>query len=167
MEYWDVYDAQGNRTGRMRPKGQPFAPGERHLAMEVWIWNSRGEILLQKRADTVELLPGMWALTTGRVKAGEDSLAGCMREAREELGLLLHPREIRFVRRILRARETMLWDIYRVDRDIDLSALHLQREEVATVRWILPETFREMVREGKIFEYPEIYELLDEMSGKR
>lgn len=167
MEYWDVYDVQGNKTGRVRPKGDAFAPDERHLAMELWIWNSRGEVLLQKRADTVEILPGMWALTTGRMRAGEDGLSGCLREAAEELGLALHPSEPRLVRRILREGESMLWEIYRADRDIDPASLRLQPEEVSDVRWVSPETFREMVRRGELISYPEIFELLEEMTSAR
>ena len=165
MEYWDVYDAQGNKTGRVRPKGDAFAPDERHLAMELWIWNSRGEVLLQKRADTVEILPGMWALTTGRMRAGEDGRTGCLREAAEELGLALRPTEPRHVRRII--RETMIWDVYRVDRDIDPATLRLQPEEVSDVQWVSPESFRQMVWRGEMIFYPEILELLEEMSAAR
>lgn len=163
MEYWDVYDAQGNKTGRIRQKGDTFAPDERHLAMELWIWNRRGEVLLQKRADTVEILPGMWALTTGRMRAGEDGLAGCLRETAEELGLVLRPSEPRLVRRII--RETMIWDIYRVDRDIEPAMLRLQPEEVSAVQWVSPESFREMVQRGELICYPEIFELLGEMAA--
>lgn len=41
MEYWDVCDQEGNRSGQTRPKGSAFAPGEYHPAMEAWIVNSR------------------------------------------------------------------------------------------------------------------------------
>lgn len=162
MEFWDVYDAQGNRTGRVKPKGAAFAPDERHLAMEAWIINGQGEILLQRRSDACELLPGLWGLTTGRMLAGEDSRAGCVREVWEELGLAVRPEEPRLLRRII--RRDLIWDVYRIDREADLAALRLQPEEVSDVRWVTPAGLRAMVRAGEVFEYPEIYALLDEVA---
>lgn len=50
MEYWEVCNACGDRTGQIRPKGAFFGPGEYHPAMEAWIKNSRGEILIQQRS---------------------------------------------------------------------------------------------------------------------
>lgn len=58
MEYWEVCNACGDRTGQIRPKGAFFGPGEYHPAMEAWIKNSRGEILIQQRSVECEILPG-------------------------------------------------------------------------------------------------------------
>lgn len=78
---------QGRKTGRIKAKTGIWLPGEFHLAMEAWILNSNKEILLQRRADSCEVLPGVWGLTTGRMLAGENSKVGCVREIQEELGL--------------------------------------------------------------------------------
>ena len=104
MEYWNVYDRSGRWTGRTVPKGTPFGPGEYHPAMEAWIVNGRGELLIQQRSRDCEILPGIWGMTTGRMTApppskegrplsapeadrGETTLEGCIREIREELGI--------------------------------------------------------------------------------
>ena len=99
MEYWEVCNACGDRTGQIRPKGAFFGPGEYHPAMEAWIKNSRGEILIQQRSVECEILPGAWGLTTGRMIAGESTQQGCIREIREELGLCVTPSQIQFFKK--------------------------------------------------------------------
>lgn len=158
MEYWDVCDQEGNRSGQIRPKGSAFAPGEYHPAMEAWIVNSRGEILIQQRSMQCEILPGVWGLTTGRMLAGESTLQGCVREIREELGVCVCPAQIRFLRRIPRGE--LLWDIYLVHKDVSIGELTLQGEEVAQARWISPSDFLDLLKSGGLFRYPEIEEIL-------
>lgn len=69
MEYWNVYDRAGSWTGRTVPKGTPFLLEEYHPAMEAWIVNGRGELLIQRRSPDCEVLPGIWGMTTGRMSA--------------------------------------------------------------------------------------------------
>jgi len=54
------------------------------------VFNERGEILLQKRADN-----GFWSLPGGGVEPGESVQQGVLREVREETGL--HVRVVRLV----------------------------------------------------------------------
>ncbi len=104
MEYWDVCDQNGRRTGAIRPKGASYAAGEFHPAIEAWVINSRSEILIQQRSMQCEILPGVWALTTGRMLAGEGTAQGCIRELREELGITVTPEQLTFVGSLSGAR---------------------------------------------------------------
>lgn len=158
MEYWDVCDQTGKRSGQIRPEGASYSPGEYHPAMEAWIVNSRGEILIQQRSARCEILPGVWGLTTGRMLAGETTAQGCVREIREELGIRVSPEELRFLRRIPRGE--LLWDIYAVHKDETPGELILQKEEVAQVRWVSPACFRKLLESGCLFRYPEIEAIL-------
>lgn len=160
QEYWDVRDRQGQKTGEVRAKGLPFEREEFHLAMEAWIINSKGQLLIQQRSVYCDLLPGMWGLTTGRVLSGEDSAEGCIRELKEELGLTVLPENIRFLTRILRGE--LIWDLYLVHCEAELSELKLQTEEVKQASWVSPEKFLEMLEEGLLFRYPEIEQILEE-----
>lgn len=166
MEYWDIYDAQGRTTGCRVKKGEPLSSGAYHLAMEAWIVNGRGEILIQQRSQSCEILPGIWGLTTGRMMAGESSRQGCIREIREELGLRIALQEPEFLRRIVRGDGTQLiWDIYRVRRDVPPEGFVLQAAEVARVAWVAPGEFRRRLAEGTLFRYPEILEVLSAVSA--
>lgn len=158
-EFWDVYDAKGRKTGRIKSKTECWLPGEFHLAMEAWIINSNKEILIQRRADSCDELPGVWGLTTGRMLAGEDSKTGCVREIQEELGLTVQPEAPMFLRRIFRTE--LIWDLFLVQRDFPLDTLRLQESEVSEARWVSASAFRSMLARGNLFWYPEILEILE------
>ncbi len=161
MELWDVYDKDGNLAGRTMKRGGRLACCDYHLAMEAWIINLKGQILIQQRSEKCEILPRIWAHTTGRILAGEDSVAGCIREIKEELGIRVSPEDIHFIRRIIREDSTnLIWDVYVVVKDISLSGIRLQESEVAGVKWVSPQDIRNMLKNGDFFEYPEIYEIL-------
>lgn len=161
MEYWDIYDKDGNFTGRKKGKYEKWSKDEYHLATEVWVINSKKQILIQKRSDKCEILPGMWALTTGRVVSGETTRQGCIRELREELGINASEDECKLVKSYLKNRLGMIWDIYFIRKDIELNNITLQKDEVSRAKFVDTDEFRQMLKEGIMCEYSEIYELLE------
>ena len=61
-----------------------------HRAIHVWIFNSRGELFLQKRSYWKENHPGLWCSSVaGHVSSGEGYLDAAKRELNEELGVYL------------------------------------------------------------------------------
>lgn len=69
-----------------------------------------------------------------------------------------------FIRRIF--RENSIWDIYFVYKDVELSKLILQKEEVSNVKFVSIEEFNNMLLSGELFEYPEIYDMLSLINDK-
>ena len=161
MEYWDIYDKDGNFTGRKKGKYEKWDKDEYHLATEVWVRNSKKQILIQQRSEKCQLLPGIWALTTGRVVSGETTRQGCIRELKEELGIEAKEEECNLVKSLLKNRLGMIWDIYFLRKDVELEDVTLQKEEVSTVKLVNTDEFRDMLKEGIMCEYSEVYELLD------
>ena len=161
MEYWDIYDKDGNFTGRKKGKYEKWDKDEYHLATEVWVINSKKQILIQQRSEKCQLLPGIWALTTGRVVSGETTRQGCIRELKEELGIEAKEEECNLVKSLLKNRLGMIWDIYFLRKDVDLEDVTLQKEEVSRVKLVNTDEFRDMLKEGIMCEYSEVYELLD------
>ncbi|WP_307994284.1 NUDIX domain-containing protein [uncultured Intestinibacter sp.] len=161
MEYWDIYDKDGNFTGRKKGKYEKWDKDEYHLATEVWVINSKKQILIQQRSEKCQLLPGIWALTTGRVVSGETTRQGCIRELKEELGIEAKEEECNLVKSLLKNRLGMIWDIYFLRKDVELEDVTLQKEEVSTVKLVNTDEFRDMLKEGIMCEYSEVYELLD------
>ena len=96
-EFWDVYDQCMQKTGRTHVRGVPLEDGDFHLIVHVYPVNSQGEILIQKRADTVKTKPGVWATTGGSVIAGENFFEGGLRELREELGIVADEKNTRLL----------------------------------------------------------------------
>ena len=50
-ELWDVYDINKNKTGKIAERGvTKLQNGEYHIAVQAVIINSKGDILISKRA---------------------------------------------------------------------------------------------------------------------
>lgn len=133
-ELWDILDGEGNPTGRTIERGKPLQAGEYMLAVHIYIVNSKGEYLMQKRSSTKEVLPGVWDTTGGAVTAGEDSRLGALREVEEEIGIKLALDELEYTARI--QREQSFVDIWFLKKDFDAKACILQEEEVEAVKWV-------------------------------
>ena len=94
-EIFDIVDEQDRVIGQA-PRPAVHAGGLRHRAVHVLIFNSHGELLVQKRAATKDTFPGCFdSSASGHLGAGEDYDAAAHRELREELGLSLPAGAIR------------------------------------------------------------------------
>ena len=54
MEYFDVLDENGNKTGKLKLRNEVHRDGDWHRGVHVWIINSFGELLLQRRSPNKE-----------------------------------------------------------------------------------------------------------------
>ena len=116
MEILDIYDEHGNLTGRTAERSTFLSKGEYFLCAHVILENQDGLFLVQKRSDTKATRPGQWDITAGAVDAGETSLDGALREAKEEIGLTLPREKMRFLFRD--RRRSCYHDVY-------LSLIHI------------------------------------------
>ena len=158
QEVWDVLDASGRKTGRTMLRGEPIAPGDYHLVVHIWIRNEKKEYLIQKRAEHLDLFPGLWATTGGSVVAGEDSLSGAIRETREEVGLTLQKSWLSLLSRIVREGSIVdVWFAQVQSADLEQPVLN---EEVSAIRWVSKDTIRQMIRSGEFHDYGYIDRLL-------
>lgn len=155
-EYWDIYDKDRRKTGRFQERGKPPAsPEDYHLVVEIWLRNSKGEVLLTKRHPEKHY-GGLWECTGGSVLAGEESLAAAMREVKEEIGVDLthgNPGVLLAslsIRREVPGQYSAHYDVYLFERDIPLESLTFQPEEVADAKWVTEETLRQMEEAGEL-----------------
>jgi 8-oxo-dGTP diphosphatase len=151
MEIWDVYDENGEKTGKTMLRNEDPAPGDYYLAVHMWIRNSMGEYLIQKRADDRPLWPGMWAATGGAVLSGEGSMEAALRELGEELGLKPEPGRMSFVKRV--RRNNSFADIWLIEQDFSLDEVTMQEEEVSDVRWATAAEIKAMIDKGEFVNY--------------
>ena len=101
-ELWDVLDKNGEPTGKTVSRGfkGAFPKGKYHLVVHIWIKNSKGEFLIQKRSSFKQPMAGEWAATGGAVVAGEESREGAKRELFEELGITPSDNDFTLVKRL-------------------------------------------------------------------
>jgi isopentenyldiphosphate isomerase len=153
-ELIDLLDDTGRPTGIRKSKPEVHRDGDLHLAVHIWIVTPDGRILIQRRADTKENYPGLWDVSVaGHVSAGDSAVEAGIREAFEELGLLLEPAEFEHLRTerescILNGGtylDNEIHEIYRVRREIDLTRLRLDPAEVADVALVRSFEGRAMV----------------------
>ena len=155
MEKWDLLDAAGHPTGRTVTRGEMLREGQYHLVEHIWIVDAKGRIMIQRRADHLRLMPGVWAANSGSALAGEDSESAARRELFEELSIRTAPGELVYGGRM--RRRSSFTDVWLLYRDIDPTSLRLQQEEVAAVRWVTPDELTAMLRERKFHHYGSAY----------
>ena len=160
MEYWDVYDENGKLTGKVVEKNGKFLEGEYHKAIEIWIVNDEGLLLVQQRSATVEFYPGYWGLTTGRIKAGETPKAGCVRELSEELGIEAEESDFIHIYHAIRETLPLIWDIFVLKWTGSIDDLSYNDSEVQDAKWMTPGELRGIIARKEIFIYPELEEIL-------
>jgi 16S rRNA (adenine1518-N6/adenine1519-N6)-dimethyltransferase len=86
-EIFDLCDGDDNVIGQA-PRSFVHAKGLFHRAVHIWLWNSRGELLIHRRSLLKDEYPGCWTSSaSGHVDAGEDYETAAHRELREELQL--------------------------------------------------------------------------------
>lgn len=58
VEIWDLYDAQGEKTGKTMIRGEAIPVGFYHIGVHIWPMNDKGELLIQRRSMGVQWKPG-------------------------------------------------------------------------------------------------------------
>ena len=149
MEIWDAYDRHGNKLDAKLIRGEPIPEGMYHLAVHAIFCNSKGQLLLQRRSDTKELAPGVWAFTGGSALTGEDSAAACIRETTEEMGFVPDMSDAECVFRLV--REDNITDVFIIHTEVGINELVLQPEEVAEAKWFGKAEFLELIADQKRF----------------
>jgi isopentenyl-diphosphate delta-isomerase len=145
MEYVDLLDSSGRPTGTRKPKREVHRDGDWHGAAHVWIINTGGQILIQRRAPTKENWPNLWDVSVaGHLSSGEGAVEAAIREAEEELSLTLVPGECRY---LFTVAEQMVLNngsyidneyhhVFLVEKEVDLGDLKFSDGEVAEVRFV-------------------------------
>lgn len=94
-EQIDILDENGNYTGKSCLKSEAHKNGYFHPTVHIWLFTSDEKILLQKRAMTKKVFPGLWDISVaGHIGAGEEIISAAIREVKEEIGLCLQPNNL-------------------------------------------------------------------------
>lgn len=134
-ELLDVLDEHGEPTGQVLPRREVHTQDLWHRLANVWIVNSKGEVLLQKRSATKERFPNCWDISAnGHVVAGMTTVTTAQQETKEELGLDLPITALESIYQEKNPHKT-IDDVFLVQRDVNLDELSLQADEVTAVEW--------------------------------
>ncbi|WP_439132741.1 NUDIX hydrolase [Polaribacter sp.] len=141
-ELIDILTPEGKPTGKTALKSEAHKNGWFHATVHVWIYTKDKKILLQKRALTKKVFPGIWDISVaGHIGAGESIVASAKREVFEEIGLQLEAEDlIKIGTRIHQVQhENGIQDnehhhVFIAELKVDFESLIMQEEEVAGLR---------------------------------
>lgn len=87
-EIFPIVDSDGNTVGKATRGECHNGSMLLHPVVHLHLFNSRGDLYLQRRPDWKDIQPGKWDTAVGgHIDYGEDTADAIRREIREELGL--------------------------------------------------------------------------------
>lgn len=133
MELLDVYDNDGKITGKVveRDTYKENLSKDEHIGVaQIFIENDNGDFLIEESAKTTgfKYLP-----VSGHITSGETPKEAIIREAKEEIGLDISNEDVKDVGSFIIDRPVRF--IFYLKKDIDLTTLKLQPEEVESVSY--------------------------------
>jgi len=147
-----LVDEQDREIGNDSKAACHDAHGILHRAFSLFVFNRRGELLLQQRSASKRLWPGYWANSCcSHPRRGEDMQTATRRRLREELGLEC---ELKFLYKFqyqadygeLGAEHELCW-VYVGSSD---APVRVNTNEIADWRFIAPEDL-----DREIMQHPE------------
>lgn len=137
MEILDVYDADHQKTGRTRPRGQRFAAGEYVLCGTAVLRDADRYLITQRHPQKSMGL--RWEFPGGTVAAGETGLYTAVRELYEEVGVTITEQQVTPLGSVRIEQAQLIVDVYIAEKEIRLEELVLQQDEVVDARIALAE----------------------------
>ena len=136
-EILEVVDGEDRVIGTER-RGIIHERGLMHRSAQVLLFNSAGQLFLQKRSMNKDEFPGLWdSSAAGHLNPGESYHACALRELEEELGIVHNGPLTRLFK--IPASEDTGYEHCTVFRCISDQPLTLQPEEVDEGRWLGPD----------------------------
>ena len=149
MEFFDIRNTDGSLTGKVKERHLVHQDGDLHGTVHIFIvrkGTDEPEILLQKRSVCKDSFPGCYDISSaGHLSTGQDFMEAALRELEEELGIHANEEDLRFIgyhegydRETFYGKPFINHEIsaiYLYEKEVDITTLTLQEEEVESVCW--------------------------------
>lgn len=178
MEYLDILDSNGNKTGEIKPRNEVHSKGYWHKGVHIWIINSKKELLVQRRSANKDVYPNkLYISVAGHPTSGEKEIESIKREFLEEIGVELDVSKLEYLftfsQEVIendgKFLDNQFYDVYLIELDLDINNLKLQKEEVSEVKNIYYKEFEQMIKDKNkdIVNHPKEWKQLFEILHKR
>ncbi len=145
-EYVDIVDEDDNVIGKASWE-EMMQKKLLHRTANVFVFNSKGELFVHRRADNLRLYPGLWDVKVGgSVRAGESYEEAGKRELFEECGAKAEIKEL-FRLKTRRKENPVNRCMFKCVYD---GKIVLDPGEVAEGKFVKIESVKKMVKEGKL-----------------
>ena len=138
-----------------------------HKAVGLVVFDKKGRMLMQKRSKTKDLYPGIWTVSvSGHVGVGEKEEKAILREAKEEIGLQLNQKDIKFLSKdlIKSVKETELMVHFYV---IYEGPFKFNKQEIEKLAWFSSKEILEKMKDKRIELTPFTQELFKDKKAKK
>lgn len=155
-EFIDVYDSEGNYTGRALPRSEVHRSKLWHRTVHIQIFDFSKRTLFQLRSKEKESFPDKLDISAaGHISAGESTITAALRELEEELGLRLEAGRLKYIADFASDqalpngdvdREIQSFFIARITEEEKLM-LKPQESEVQKILWFTGNELEQALRE--------------------
>lgn len=178
MEYLDILDTNGNKTGEVKDRKEVHSKGYWHKGVHIWIINSKRELLVQRRSANKDVYPNkLYISVAGHPVSGEEEIESIRREFEEEIGVMLDTSKLEYLftfsQEVIENEgkflDNQFYDVYLIEMDLDIDKLQLQEDEVSEVKNIYYKDFEQMIKNKNpdIVNHPEEWKNLFEILHER
>lgn len=152
-EYIDIVTKEGKPTGKSAPKSEIHSEGYYHHTIHVWLYTTRGEVLLSQRSASKLICPLLWDVSAaGHIDAGEGMINAAIREVQEEIGLMIREPDLEKIG-VFECFQSYgngivdneFHNTFISELKVDISNLELQRDEVEAVKLVSLEEFKILI----------------------
>lgn len=165
-ETWDLYDIERQSLSKSAIRGEELPQGEYHTVIHVCIFNNKSQMLIQQRQPFKKGWSNLWDFTAaGSAISGETSRAAASRELFEEMGIKHDFTETRpnFTINFERG----FADFFIIEKEVEISGLKLQKEEVQSAKWASINEIIKMIDKGEFIPYyHDLVRLIFSLRGK-
>ena len=141
-EIIDILTPEGKFTGKTALKSEAHKHGWFHKTVHIWLFTKDHKVLLQQRALTKKVFPGLWDISVaGHIAAGEKTLEAAKREVFEEIGLELRnedfikigtrKHEVKHTNGIL---DNEFHHVFIAELKVSVNELTIQKDEVKAIQ---------------------------------
>jgi len=144
-EIFDIVDEHDQVIGQC-PRSEVHRLGYKHRAIHVLVFNSRGEVFLQKRSMTKDTHPGVWdSSSSGHLDTDEDYDECAIRELREEIGLVIEkaPQRLFKIKACVETGQEFVW-VYKCQSE---GPFTLHPEEIERGDWFARDRVTQWIAE--------------------
>lgn len=152
-EILEIVDENNNVVGQAT-RGECYEKGLLHRAVNIFIYNSKGEVFLHKRSDKKIKYPGFWDLSCSEhAKPGENFQEAAKRGLMEELGVETSLEEIIPIHRMNNADQnntTYDNELVVTFRGVYEGKMHLDSNEVSDGKFFDSKQLDKLISGGEL-----------------
>lgn len=168
-EFLNLLDENERLTQKSKPRSLVHRDGDLHAVVHIWIIKRKDMgiyVLLQKRSDKKLINPGCYDVSAaGHITQGADPRSSAVREAYEELGLVIPREQLTLIGTHRNTycngsvKDNEFSAVYIYNKPVDADSLKLCSDEVSEVCWAEIDEMLSVIKNGEFLNCISLEEL--------